>query len=224
MAANGVPVFTIAKAMNIAARHQIPEICNKPDCRTAATLPCTYLDSRGAVCGTWWCLRHLRRFGEGQYCRRHASTVAALGSRGGDPTALPPVDYRGASLVDWICTEGYEYLSAAILSGLRDGEVIFEDQRLNVLQRTDGERMWLRGWRLEDAAGVNCQIAIRVRERDDATVQAIVDERIVATGVPPWITHRRRGQSVPAAVESEHRRQFYGFLVQTITAALDGRS
>ncbi|MGO8685820.1 MAG: hypothetical protein ACLQT7_01355 [Candidatus Dormibacteria bacterium] len=210
-----------------AATRSIPAAgtaCQTRGCTVPGSLECAYVDSRGHSCGTRWCPRHLQRVGNAGYCRRHASTVAALGARADDPRALPPVAYRGASLVSWICTEGHALLHEAVTSGLRPGEVVFPEHSVNVARGEGGRRRWKRGWRIGDRGGMTGKVLICVDESDDALVFLQVDERVVAAGVPPWVTRRRAQQRVTPAVDEADRTQFYGFLVDQIRRALATRS
>jgi hypothetical protein len=162
--------------------------------------------------------------GSAGYCRRHASTVAALGGKADDPRALPAVDYRGASLVSWICAEGRTQLHEAVVAGLRPGEVVFQERSVNVARGRDGRRRWKQGWRIGDRSGITGKVLICADESDDALVFLQVDERVVAAGVPPWVTRRRAHQRVSPALDSADRGRFYGFLVDQIREALAARS
>jgi hypothetical protein len=198
--------------------------CRTRGCAVPGSLECAYVDSRGRPCGTRWCSRHLQRVGAAGYCRRHASTVAALGGKADDPRALPAVDYRGASLVSWICAEGHARLHDAVVSGLRPGEVVFPERAVNVARVADGKRRWKQGWRIGDRSGITGKVLIGVDESDDSLVFLQVDERVVAAGVPPWVTRRRAHQRVSPEVDEADRAQFYGFLVEQISTALASRS
>lgn len=221
MAIDTGPVFTMS-AMS-ASPAPLADHCQERNCAAAPAVHCAYVDSRGKICGTSWCSRHARRIGEGHYCRRHASTVAALGAKSNDPRALPPVGHRGASLVNWICTEGHDALSGAVTKGAQPGEVVFEDRTVNVVRTAAGSRQWERGWRLGDRNGITTKVVVAVDEGDDATVYLKLNAQVLAQGVPPWITRRRQGQVVPAAIDAEDRRQFYSFLERFIVDALSAR-
>jgi hypothetical protein len=198
--------------------------CRERGCTTPALAKCAYVDGHGHSCETAWCRRHLREIGAEGYCRRHASTVAALGGRAKDPRALPAVDHRGASLVNWICNEGHAALQGAVASALRPGEVIVEDRTVNVVRQSDGSRCWERGWRIGDRTGLTSKILVCVEESDDALVQLAIDDQVVAVAVPPWITRRRACQAVTAALDAHDRSQFYGFLFGHIQSVLALRS
>ncbi len=189
-----------------------PARCREAGCETPAVATCAYVDGRGRACGTHWCLQHLRPVGRGQYCRRHASTMVALGTKAADPRILPPVDHRGASLVSWVFDEGYAGLNAAVLSAVGRDAVVFEDHDVNVSRSAQGGRRWERGWRIGNTRGLVHRVVLRVDEHDDATVLLVVDDRVVAKGIPPWIGRRRRGDPVPPEGEDSDRHHFYEFL------------
>ena len=146
--------------------------------------------------------------------------MAALGGKAKDPRALPAVDHRGASLVNWICIEGHSALHGAVASALKTGEVIFEDRTVNVVRQSDGSRRWERGWRIGDRSGLKSKVLVCVDESDDALVLLAVDDKVIAVAVPPWITRRRSHQAVTPALDASDRTQFYGFLFGHIQRAL----
>jgi hypothetical protein len=198
----------------------VPARCRERGCEAPAAATCAYVDGRGRGCGTQWCLQHLRPVGRGQYCRRHANTMAALGTKAADPRVLPPVDHRGASLVTWVFDEGYPLLNVAVLSAVGKEEVVFEDHDVNVSRSTQGGRRWERGWRIGNSRGLIRRVVLRVDEHDDATVLLVVNERVVAKGIPPWIGRRRRGDPAPPEGDTADRRHFYEFLEQFLRQSL----
>jgi hypothetical protein len=198
--------------------------CRERGCTAPALAKCAYVDEHGHSCETAWCHRHLHEIGAEGYCRRHASTVAALGGKAQDPRALPAVDHRGASLVNWICNEGHSTLQGAVASALRPGEVLFEDRTVNVVRQSDGSRRWERGWRIGDRTGLRAKVLVCVEESDDALVLLAIGDQVVAVAVPPWITRRRAHQAVTAALDANDRSQFYGFLFGHIQSTLALRS
>ena len=194
--------------------------CQEAACSAPGSLRCGYVDSGGRSCTTRWCHRHLRTVGGIGYCRRHASTVEALGGRGGDPRALPPVDHRGASLVNWIWSEGLPGLHAAVASGTRPDEIVFDDRAVSVVRLGDGRRRWERGWRIGDRDGLTGRVLICVDETDDARISVQVDDTVMAVGVPPWVARRRAGREVTPDVDAAERAHFYGFLIDQVRRAL----
>jgi hypothetical protein len=197
-----------------------PSRCRERGCESPAVAICAYVDGRGRACATHWCLHHLHAVGRGQYCRRHASTMAALGTKAADPRVLPPVDHRGASLVSWVFEEGYTRLNPAVASTVGANEVVFEDRDVNISRSAQGGRRWERGWRIGDSRGLIHRIVLRVDEHDDATVLLVVDDRVVAKGVPPWIGRRRHGDPVPPEGDETDRHHFYEFLERFLRQGL----
>ncbi len=223
MAVSNLTMVSVMDA-RFAERSMATAGCRERGCTAPASAKCAYVDGRGRSCETAWCHRHLHKVGEAAYCRRHASTVTALGGKANDPRALPAVDHRGASLVNWICMEGHSVLHDGVTSGLRPGEVIFEDRTVNVVRQSDGSRRWERGWRIGDRTGLTSKVLVCVDEADDSLVLLVVDDNVVAVAVPPWITRRRANQAVPPVLDASDRSQFYGFLHGHIRGALAVRS
>jgi hypothetical protein len=197
--------------------------CRERGCEVPGFIACAYVDGRGRSCETRWCSHHAHKVGAKSYCRRHASTVAALGGKVNDPRALPVVDHRGASLVNWVCTEGHDALREAVAAELRPGEVIFDDHTVNVVRRPNGSRRWEQGWRIGDRGGLTGRVLICVDECDDALISVEVGTSVVACAVPPWITRRRAHQEVGAVLDASDRARFYGFLISQIRHALAAR-
>jgi len=222
MAVSNLTMVSLMEA-RIPERATITAGCRERGCTAPASAKCAYVDGRGRSCETAWCHRHLHTIGAEAYCRRHAGTVAALGGKANDPRALPAVDHRGASLVNWICIEGHSALHGAVASALRPGEVIFEDRTVNVVRQSDGSRRWERGWRIGDRTGIICKVMICIDEQSDSLVSLRVNDTALAQGAPPWITRRQLGQRVVPEVDAADRRQFYGFLVGYISRALAAR-
>ena len=224
MAVSDLTMASVVEARALAgATVTVTAACREGGCSTPGSLRCAYVDSRGHACATRWCHRHLRMVGSTGYCRRHASTVAALGGKAHDPRALPFVDYRGASLVNWVCTEGHEALRGAVAAGLRRGEVIFDDRTVNVVRLANGSRRWEQGWRIGDRTGLTGRVQICVDEGDDALISVEVGTSVVAVAVPPWITRRRAKQEVSPRLDASDRAQFYGFLIRQIRHGMAAR-
>ena len=223
MAVSNLTMVSLMEA-RIPERATVTAGCRERGCTAPASARCAYIDGRGRACETAWCHRHLHTIGAEAYCRRHAGTVAALGGKASDPRALPAVDHRGASLVNWICIEGHATLHGAVASALRPGEVIFEDRTVNVVRQSDGSRRWERGWRIGDRSGLTSKVLVCVEESNDSVVMLVVGDAVVAVAVPPWITRRQANQAVPSALDTNDRSQFYGFLYRHIQEALAVRA
>src|SRR5579864_7315969 len=80
-------------------------LCQARGCHNPTALQCSYVDKRGRTCSGVFCPAHWGVVGGDVYCRRHASTVRALGENARGRLGLPDVDNRGPSLVNWIAGE-----------------------------------------------------------------------------------------------------------------------
>ena len=95
--------------------------CTEQGCHQSVAIRCVYADRRQRVCGTTWCIRHGAMFNDSAYCRRHASTVAAL-SNGFYQLALPDLDNRAPSLVGWMSGELDAPIRVALRASAPDGD------------------------------------------------------------------------------------------------------
>ncbi len=158
--------------------------------------------------------------GSRRYCRRHAGTITALGSKANNPRALPDVGHRGASLVRWVYRDLDGALGRLLDSVSRPNERVLRDTEVGVGRAQDGSRHWEMSWKLASPTGIRMRIAIRVDEADDSVVVVRVGDKVLATGTPPWIEARRLGRAVSEEEDHEQRRVFYTFLEEELTEAV----
>ena len=194
--------------------------CSEPGCEAAPLEACAYVDSHGRSCGTSWCSAHGTTVGGRRYCRRHAGTMGALGSKANNPRALPDVGHRGASLVRWMYRD-LDPTFAALLEGVsRPTDHLLRDNEVAVTRGPDGSRRWEMGWKLASPAGIRTRISLMVEEDDDAVVHVRLGDEVVASGTPPWIEARRRGEHLSDQADAEQRREFYAFIGEFLAEAL----
>jgi hypothetical protein len=195
------------------------EDCTQKGCGRHSAVHCSYTDRRGRSCGTAWCQEH-RELVEGMvYCRRHASTMTALGGRAIVPSSLPDVDFRGASLVQWVARDMNRDVRVLLESHATRGDTLIADQNVSGISDREKGRRWERGWRLLGNSGLKLKIAVYVREDDDATVYVQINGVCVLQGIPPWIARRRRGALASDQADAAERGLFYSFLNEKITLA-----
>jgi hypothetical protein len=194
--------------------------CGEPHCDGESLLACEYVDSRGRACGTLWCPQHRREIAGLSYCRRHAGTVGALGSKANNPRALPDVGHRGASLVRWMYRDLDPRFTALLESLSTDADHLLRDNEVAVTRDPDGSRAWGMGWKLASPGGVRVRISLMVEEADDSIVLVRLGDEVIASGTPPWIEARRRGEHLSEEVDAEQRRQFYAFIGDFLAEAL----
>lgn len=194
--------------------------CGEPGCMAEIVEACEYVDSRGRACRTHWCSKHGSDVAGHRYCRRHAGTIAALGSKANNPRALPDVGHRGASLVRWVYRDLDPAMTRLLGTVSRPTEHVLRDTEVAVGRDAKGARYWEMTWKLASHSGVRMRIALRVEEKDDAMVHVRVGEEVLASGMPPWIEARRQGRQLTEEEDREQRVQFYTFLEEYLTEAI----
>jgi hypothetical protein len=194
--------------------------CGEPGCESDLVDACAYVDSRGSTCRTHWCAAHSLEVRGRRYCRRHAGTMEALGSKANNPRALPDVGNRGASLVRWVYRDLDDALVRLLGSVSRPSEHVLRDTEVGVGRAEDGSRHWEMSWKLASPSGIRMRVSLRVEEKDDSLVLVRVGDEVLASGTPPWIEARRLGQQVTEEQDREQRRNFYTFLEEYLTEAI----
>ena len=195
------------------------EACTEQDCAKRSGVRCTYVDRRGRMCTTAWCADHRSLVEGAVYCRRHASTMTALGGRAVVPNALPDVDFRGASLVQWVGSDLDPGIRELLKAHSSPGDTLIADTVVAGINDRDNGRRWERGWRLLANTGIKLKVTVHVREEDDATVHIQINGIPVLQGIPPWISRRRKGLDVSDEVDAAERGLFYSFLNEKMAFA-----
>ncbi len=154
------------------------------------------------------------------YCRRHASTVQAIGALASDPNGRPDINDRTPSLVNWISRELDGHIRAQLQAAARPGESVVADDAVHLTRDSHRSLRWERSWRLVEHTGLVLRISINVSEENDALVRINVGSDMVADGIPPWIARRRMGEDVDVAVDIAQRQLFYQFLQERIAKAV----
>jgi hypothetical protein len=195
--------------------------CDSRGCMRQTAVPCSYRDRRGRACNTAFCEDHGSTVAGLPYCRRHASTIQALGRLAGDPLSHPDVGNRAPSLVNWVAND-LDPPVREILSRLAHaGERVLSDQEVTLVHDQNRQPRWERSWRLVDHTGVIVKITVIVSDDDDALVRVRVGSDDVVRAVPPWIERRRRGLQSTADVDASQRRIFYRFIEENIAATAE---
>jgi hypothetical protein len=194
--------------------------CSERGCPNHTGVQCNYVDRRRRPCTAAFCPEHWAVIGGIVYCRRHAGTIAAIGA-GSQAEALPDVDNRAASLVNWVARDLTPFIDSALQAHAGPHEHLVPDPRVKVGYDRLRARRFERSWKLVDHTGVALQVSLFVSEDDDATVHIRVGAGVVAEGVPPWIERRRRRLVVSEEVDQAQRQMFYRFLQEHISSALE---
>jgi hypothetical protein len=193
-----------------------PQRCHMTGCRGRDGTQCSYVDKRGRSCPTSWCPEHEALVGGLPFCRRHASTMAALD--GAEAIAgLPDLDNRAPSLVGWMGRE----LDASIRDLLHsvapnDSAAVITDPVRLLLTPGGQSRRWAKAWKILDDTSVVSRVSVEVDEHDDCEISARVNTDLIGMGVPPWIEHRRAGVEVDAATDAAERIAFSAAMARSI--------
>lgn len=194
--------------------------CSVPGCPNRDALTCEYRDRRGRFCEVAFCPEHGSVIDGVPYCRRHASTVRAIGPAGTDPNGRPDINDRTPSLVNWISRELDGHIRAQLEAAARPGESVIADDAVRLSRGNDRNLRWERSWRLVENTGLVLRISINVSEENDALVRILVGSEMVADGIPPWIARRRMGEEVDVAIDVAQRKLFYQYLQESIAVAV----
>jgi hypothetical protein len=194
--------------------------CSVPECPNGNALTCEYRDRRGRMCPLAFCSNHGVVIESVPYCRRHASTVRAIGELATDPNGRPDINDRTPSLVNWISRDLDGYTRAQLQAAARAGESVVADDAVHLSRDNNRNLRWERSWRLVEHTGLVLRVSINVSEDNDALVRIIVGSEMVADGIPPWIARRRMGEEVDASIDIAQRQLFYQFLQDHIAKAV----
>ena len=195
--------------------------CEAPGCIQTASA-CSYLDRRGRSCLTAWCWDHGSSEDGTPYCRRHASTVAAVA--GDHAAGLPDVDNRAASLVSWVGHAVDARMRRILLSVAPEdgGKLACDGVRLQLSPKfLEGRsRRWTKVWKVLDHTGVLCAVSIETDEDRPEEICARVDGRAVGNGVPPWIAFRAADKDLSGDEQQAERSAYYNGLLRSVASGL----
>jgi len=194
--------------------------CSVPGCPNSDALTCEYRDRRGRLCQVSFCPEHGDVIKGVPYCRRHASTVRAIGPLATDPNGRPDLNDRTPSLVNWISKELDSHIRAQLEAAALDGESVVADESVHLSRDYNRNLRWERSWRLIENTGLVLKIVISVSEENDALVRINVGSEMVADGIPPWIARRRMGDGVDVAIDVAQRQLFYQYMQESIAKAV----
>ena len=194
--------------------------CSVRGCGNVTAQYCAYRDRRGRCCTAAFCPAHSVAFSGVVYCRRHASTVQAIGELAKDPNGFPDLNDRAPSLVNWIARDLDEAVRKLLGRTVHNGESVIVDESVRLAHDPARKARWERSWRIVEHTGLVLKVTVHVSEDNDSLVHVKVGTEMVADGVPPWIARRREGQEVEAAIDVSQRQLFYNFLEENISSAV----
>jgi hypothetical protein len=194
--------------------------CRLPGCTNGNAQLCSYRDRRGRMCDLVFCADHGVTLYGAPYCRRHGSTVQAIGELAADPNGRPDIDDRTPSLVNWIARDLNQHIRALLEAASREGETVIVDDAVRLSRDHNRNLRWERSWRLVEHTGLVLKVTVHVSEENDALVRINVGSEMVADGIPPWIARRRMGEEVDVAIDVAQRKLFYRYLEDSIAGAV----
>jgi hypothetical protein len=194
--------------------------CAEQGCSNETAIMCAYRDRRGKACEAAFCPNHWSMVGGIVYCRRHASTIEAMGLDA-EWGALPELENRGPSLVSWVADEISPEVETLLRAAAHEGETVKVETEVAVVFDHKRRRRWERSWKLLEPTGMSLKISLTVKEdEDDALIDVRVGSAVIARGVPPWIARRRAGLGVGGQVDADQRELFHRFFINHIAEAI----
>jgi hypothetical protein len=194
--------------------------CSEQGCNNATAITCAYRDRRSRPCPMAFCPDHWSMVGERVYCRRHASTIVALG-RNTEAGAMPDLENRGPSLVNFVASKIGPEVEALLRAAAHPGETVQSESEVSAMLDHERRRRWGRSWKLLEPTGLSLKVSLSVTEgEDEAHIDVRVNSNVVARGVPPWIARRRAGVRVDSQVDADQRDLFHRFLINQIAEAV----
>ena len=194
--------------------------CVDRGCGQPAVAMCSYVDRRPRSCAQAACMHHSRVVGGAQYCLRHAGVMDAIVD---DPLNLmrkPDVDNRAPSLVAWVARDIDPGLREMLISACGPGESVVTEVIRPIVAADGFGQAWRRGWRVvRDDDTTRLLVGLEVAESRDAEVLVTVQTDTVAAHVPPWITARKRGDTLSQDETRELRAAYYHYLLEQISNA-----
>jgi len=194
--------------------------CSEHGCGHQTAVNCAYRDRRGRDCPAAFCSEHWSMVGDVVYCRRHASTIIALGPDV-ELGAMPALENRGPSLVNHVADEIGPEIVELLRGAARDGETVKADSEVSAIFDHQRRRRWERSWKLIEPTGISLTVSLTVNEdEDDALIDVRVGASVIARGVPPWIARRRAGLAVGGQADTDQRELFHRFFINHIAEAV----
>jgi hypothetical protein len=154
------------------------------------------------------------------YCRRHSSTLLAIGELAQNPHALPDVSDRGPALVNCIVRDLDKDIRSLLAGTIRPGERLIVDDAVHLIHDQWRRARWERSWRIVEHTGPVLAVTVHISEDDQSRVRVRVAAEMVADAVPPWIARRSQGVEVSAAIDISQRQRFYQHLEENVAAAV----
>lgn len=193
--------------------------CFHSQCVRTEGWQCTYTDTHGTVCATWWCRDHIEFVSGAPFCRRHAGLARMLLERVGSlyQIPVPAVSDRALPLLIRLTgqtDEPFVKLLRHLYSG--NAQVQVAPQAMIRERKERGNLGWEAVWTASSAAGYLTTFVLRVTADEPPVAQLLRDGRMVHEGVPGWIANRNE-DGWHSTSDAEFVGSLYNHLVASFT-------
>jgi hypothetical protein len=137
-------------------------LCSMRRCSNETTQPCAYRDRRERSCLTAFCPAHSVSVAGVAYCRRHASTVQAIGELARNQNGLPDVNDRAPALTNWIARDLDKDIRTLLARTVRPGESVIVDDVVRLAHDHWRKARWERSWRIVEHKGPVLAVTVHV--------------------------------------------------------------
>jgi len=187
-------------------------------CQQTEGWQCTYTDTQGSPCLSWWCRDHVVFVSGAPFCRRHSSLANMLVERVGSlyQIPVPPVgDYALPLLLR--LTDQLDEPLVKLLRHLfsASAQVRVADHAMIRERREVGAQSgWESVWTATSPAGYVATLSLRASRTEPPVVQLVRDGRLVQEAVPTWIANRDE-DAWHQPNDAEFVNWLYGSLIAT---------
>jgi MinD-like ATPase involved in chromosome partitioning or flagellar assembly len=216
-----------------------PGRCTSAGCGHQARLQCSYVDSGGVHCQTWWCDAHAALMDRTPFCRRHASVVQVLSADRGtirEKKTLPAVDDRSIGLVTWLASdltsdiakllrESYREDSSVSVNGDRSVRAVWRDLPGFIPSQSGPPEItrqrglsWEWSWAASNPTGYLKTVVLSVPTtgpQQPSQVVLKVDRHPVFTATPQWA-----GSGAAESVRRADREHLKSALLSAVRQSL----
>lgn len=207
--------------------------CTSTACSSAGKSQCSYIDSTGTQCESWWCDTHVVHVGGTPYCRRHAAIIKVLTANKGtlwEKKTLPAVNDRSIGLIHWLMAEVGDEVEHELRSAYHNDKAVTvaQDRSVRAVYRSvpvnsvAGEiantRTLTWEWTCSASAstGYLTSIVVSVPVTNPPQVNVKVDQNHVLSVVPDWGM-----EDIGEHARQHERQQLRNSVVSAIRHALD---
>ncbi|HEX6547193.1 MAG TPA: hypothetical protein VF134_00440 [Candidatus Dormibacteraeota bacterium] len=182
---------------------------------------CSYVDTHGAECHSWWCPEHVHVIDGAPFCRRHSAIVRMLVERVGSIFEVPPprVDDRALPLLLRLAESLDQRMIELLKRVYAEHRNAFVDKHGLIRERKELGRHqgWECVWSANSVNGYLTMISLRVNAGEPPVLQLLRDGRMLREGTPPWIDQNPNDTMQPSE-QSELQEEIFQATLQTFTA------